>query len=221
MFRVVTVNNIPISKYSGLLLDYVYTPGAVISTLSSGAKKSIFQLFNQKSEKASLTISIAVKGRNRTETLRNKDSIYGLFSGLCEIRMDGYLFRFALASITEERKGLGIYVLTITGSASKHLPMITTTASRVYCQSQIPYTDCILKVTASHNALIYDLGPVRFNIVAQGDILTVDGINNQIKRGNVNYAKNCTFTKMPQLVPGYNDIVCEDTPQVSYYPTFY
>lgn len=221
MFRVVTINNIPLSKYSGLLLDYVYTPGAVTSTLSDGAKKSIFQLFNQKSEKASLTISIAVKGRNREETLRNKDSIYGLFSGLCEIRMDSYLFRFALASMTEERKGLGIYVLTITGSASKHLPMITTTASRVYCQSQIPYTDCILKVTVSETGTNYYLGTVKFSSVSQGDILIVDGIKNQIKKNNNNCAGSCTFTKMPRLAPGYNDIVCEDTPQVSYYPTFY
>lgn len=220
MFRVVTVNGITISRYGGVLQDYLYSPGMIVSTLSSGSRKTIFNLFSQKTEKASLTINIIVSGRNREELLQRTDSIIGMFNGLCEIRMDGYLFRFALTQVTTEKKGLKSAIVNVTGTASKHLPMMKSASRNIYCRSTVPETDCILKATATAAAQDYILGSVKFDSVAAGDVLVVDGINCKITKNGTPCAAECDFKAFTILKPGHNIITCDDIPEVSYYPTF-
>lgn len=205
-----------------MLRDYTYTPGATESVLSSGSKKTIFNLFSQKTQSGSLTIDIIVKGRNREELQRNCDNIIGLFSGLATVRLDGYLFRIALSQIGATVKlGMRGALVTITGTASKHLPMSKTNGKRVFCRSTVPETDCILTVKVSSTGTNYLLGTVRFASVAAGDELIIDGIKCKILKNGIPCASHCTFSELPKLKPGYNDIDCIDTPKVEYYPTFY
>lgn len=205
-----------------MLRDYIYTPGATNSVLSSGSKKSIFNLFSQKTQNGSLTIDIIVKGRNREELQRNCDSITGLFSGLAEVRMDGYLFRLALSQIGATAKlGMKAALVSITAAATKHLPKVEFTGKKVFCRSQVPETDCILSAEAGESGNDYILGSVTFNSVAAGDKLIVDGIKCKILKNGIPCASECTFSRFQTLKPGNNTIACADTPTITYYPTFY
>lgn len=106
-------------------------------------------------------------------------------------------------------------------SGIRHGPKQVVTGKKVYCESTLPKTDCILTVTVGKTQTNYKVGPVTFPSVTKGEKICVDGITKRILVGGVPAAQRAEWLEFPYLVPGMNNITCPDTPTVEFYPAYF
>ena len=72
----------------------------------------------------------------------------------------------------------------------------------IICESTLPYTDCVLTARVGQDGTNYQMGPVMFDIVYAGQVLTVDGITKRILVGGIPDASGAEWIQFPTLEPG-------------------
>ncbi|WP_195397734.1 MULTISPECIES: hypothetical protein [Holdemania] len=204
-----------------LTMDYTVGGYEVDSSAFMGRKRSTFVLLNHTTGFKEIVVPIVFDKKPVTV---NKDRFEALaFSGKVELEMDdGQLFTAYLSEIGEttyihpdliESEYVFIGV--------RHGRKRTVHANTLFCESTLPWTDCILTVTVGKTGKNYQIGPVVFPSVTSGQVLVVDGINKRILANGAPAAELAEWTVLPSLSPGLNAIDCADPLTVEYYPAYF
>lgn len=143
--------------------------------------------------------------------------------GKSEVELDdGFLYSVVLTDIGQASyPSPQLLEVEYTFTGVRHGEYVVTDGNVVNCDSTLPYTDCILTVTAIADRTNYKVGTVTFLEVTAGEVLVVDGINGRILVDGAPAAERAEWTEFPKLVPGVNEIVCDDALTVEFYPVFF
>ena len=204
-----------------LTMDYTVGGYEIDSSAFMGRKRSTFILLNHTTGFKEIVVPIVFDKKPVTV---NKDRFEALaFSGKVEMEMDdGQLFTAYLSEIGEityihpdliESE----YVLI----GVRHGRKRTVHANTLFCESTLPWTDCILTATVGTTGKNYQIGPVVFPSVTSGQVLVVDGINKRILVNGAPAAELAEWMVLPSLSPGLNAIDCADPLTVEYYPAYF
>lgn len=221
------INGQPLENYSAKLSDFSVGAAEVTSSYWQGVNRTNFALLKQQFGLRPITLSVAVDGDTYIDAAMMLSRLSGEMWGVVELYLpDGFSYTAVLdgSATAPERVGPGtgqtVLIQTYTLTGYRHGPMITTTGPSVWCASTMPFTDCILSVTASAAADTYTLGGATFPDVTQGESLVFDGINKRILRNGAPGAAGVEWINFPQLTPGANTVTAADTVTVQYYPCY-
>lgn len=206
-----------------LLSEYKYTPPAITAEYFRGRRRSDFSLLNTDYDLGTLDLPVIFEGKNRKDVLQKKSSFEQLCFGKTNIAMeDGFEYFAVLTSIGQT--GFAADELadcSYTFSCIRHGAYIQRQGNHIFCESTLPYTDCVLTVEVGQDGTNYQVGPVLFHKVFKGQVLTVDGIEKRIMSGGAPDAQNAEWIRFPSLVPGENTFSCLDELTIGYYPSYF
>lgn len=218
------INNIPLSEYGGQLrMEYKVSGCAIDATAFKGRKRSSFVLLNSSVGFKTLTLPVVFEGKDRDDVTQKKSRFDALIFGKNELIMDdGFQYSAYLSAIGDASYPSPSLIETDYALVGvRHGKYVQAQGTKIFCDSTLPHTDCILSVTAGRESKSYQLGTVTFSNVTKGQKLTVDGINKRILVNGVPAAERATWINFPSLSPGVNNIICEDVPTVEFYPVYF
>lgn len=218
------INKNNIDQFGAKILeDYKYTAPTLSNSIFQGRHRSSFNVLMSNYELATLEITVVFEGKDRKDVTRKKSAFDGILYGSCNIDMEDGFSYFAYADEIGEAqyKNEALIECSYTFKCIRHTALETITGNIVNCKSTLPFTDCILTVTVSKNAINYAVGPVTFPTVTAGQILTVDGIKKRILVNGAPGANFADWLTFPSLTPGQNNIQCADILTIQYYPSFF
>ena len=191
------VNNVPISEYNAMLQQDYSVSGTEINSSYADNGRSLV-LLGQKIGLKTLTVKLTFFGKTSDETYMRYSMFCASLLGVLELIMpDEKRYRCILTSV---------------GAVM---------GSRLFCESTLPKTDCILTATVGSSGENYRLGTVTFPSVTAGEVLKVDGITKRILVNGVPAAQRAEWLQFPYLVPGINNIDCKDSVTTEYYPAYF
>lgn len=218
------INDKDLCEYGGnLLMEYKVGGVELDISVFQGRKRSSFNLLDASTGLKILTLPIVFKGEDRANAAHNKSMFEQIIFGKNELVMDdGLLYTAVLSEIGEsEYIGLELLKAEYIFTGIRHGEYVEVKGNEVYCDSTLPYTDCILTVTVANDTARYNVGSVIFENVTAGEVLTVDGINGRILVNGVPAAERADWIEFPKLVPGWNTIQCDDELTIEFYPAYF
>lgn len=218
------INNKDLSEYSGKLLAEYEIGGCELELATfKGRKRSSFQVLNSTVGLKTLKLPIVFKGKDRADVSHKKSMFEQVALGKAELVMDdGLMYSVVLSSIgTNTYIGEELIETEYSFTGFRHGEYVKAEGNNVYCDSTLPYTDCILTVTVTKDDSNYKIGSVTFKNVVAGEVLTVDGINGRILVNGIPAAERADWIEFPKLTPGINHIPCIDTLTVEFYPAYF
>lgn len=218
------VNNNDLADYGGRLrMEYTYTPPTLSNEYFKGRKRSSFILLNSNFELGSLSCPVVFEGIDRNDVTMKKTAFEQIAFGHCDIDMDdGFSYFAFLDSIGDASYPSASLIETdYVFKCIRHGQYKTVEGNTVFCESTLPNTDCILSVTVGETGTNYVVGTVTFPNVTQGEQIVVDGINKRILVNGSPAADQAEWIRFPYLVPGENNLTCNDTMTVEYYPVYF
>lgn len=218
------VNSSPLEWYGGKLrMEYTVSGYELETTAFKGRKRSSFVLLNNVVGFKKINLPIVFVGESHEDVTYKKSLFDMLIFGKNELAMDdGFLFSAYLSSIGDATYPAPEMIeadYTLIGV--RHGPLVTATGNTVNCLSTLPNTDCILTTTVGQSRSNYQMDTVTFPEVTQGQVLTVDGINKRILVNGVPSAESAEWITFPSLSPGLNNLTCDDTLTVEFYPVYF
>ena len=216
------VNNVPISEYGAMMQDNYTVSGAEVSSSYAENGRSII-LLDQKIGLKSISVQLSFFGKDNDEAYSRYSAFCNsLLGGLELVMPDAKMYRCVLTAIgTETWVTEGIMDVPFTFVGYKHDALRVVVGNKVGCESTVPKTDCSLTVTVGKSGSNYKLGTVNFPTVTAGEVLKVDGITKRILVNGAPAAQRAEWLQFPYLVPGINNIECQDAVTVEYYPTYF
>lgn len=225
------VNGKLFSAYGGaMLLDYTVGGTEITNDYFRGRNRSSWNQLSTVFGMRPVKLSIVFTGSDLNRVTLQKSQFDAACFGQIELFLpDGFFYTANTVSVGDSSiVGIGETQAIIKADYSfegiRHSPMVTATlpagGGTVYCQSTLPFTDCILSCTVTAPAASYVLGGATFKNVQAGETLVFDGINKRILRGGAPGANNVNWTVFPQLIPGANNLTCVDAVIVQYYPVY-
>lgn len=218
------INLKPLYLFGGKLkMDYTYTPPEISSEYFKGRRRSGFTLLESSYDLASLSLPIVFQGEDRNDVALKKSKFEAEIFGRSDIILsDDFRYFAILDSIGEASyPSEQLAEVTYNFKCIRHGKYREIQKNTVYCESTLPDTDCILSTMVSATGKNYKIGTMTFPSVTKGERLTVDGINKRILVNGAPAANRAEWIKFPSLVPGKNNIVCQDQLTVGYYPVFF
>ncbi len=218
------INDKDLSEYNGkLLADYKVSGCELDVSVINGRKRSSFNLLNASAGLKTLTLPIEFSGSDRANASLKKSMFEQVAFGKSELAMDdGLLYSVVLTNIGDTTYiGQELIKTEYTFTGVRHGERVKNVGNIVYCDSTLPFTDCILTATATDNAIFYRVGSVTFRNVSAGETLTVDGINGRILVNGVPAAERADWIEFPKLIPGMNTLICDDVLTVEFYPAYF
>lgn len=218
------INEKPLIMFGGFMQrEYTYTPPTLTNEYFKGRQRSTFVLLTSNFDVGMLKVPIVFIGKNHNDVTFQKSSFDGTIFGMCEIEFsDGFKY-FAFPDTLGDAlyKSDSLIESEYTFKCIRHGDMKESTGNSVYCESTLPYTDCILSATVGSDSDNYVMGSVTFQNVKAGDQLTVDGINKRILVNGAPAADQATWIRFPYMTPGANSFTCVDTLTIQYYPVYF
>lgn len=218
------VNGTSLAAFGGnLTMEYKYTPPTLTNDYFKGRKRSTFILLNSNFELGTLTCPVVFEGVDRFDVTQKKSAFEQIAFGQCDIDMeDGFSYFAFLDSIGEATyPSESLIEVEYVFQCIRHGQYKTVDGNTVFCESTLPNTDCILSVTVGESGSNYVVGTVTFPNVTEGQQIVVDGINKRILVNGAPAADQAEWIKFPYLVPGENNLTCDDTMTVEYYPVYF
>lgn len=218
------INGKSLSKYNGkLLMDYNVSGCELDVSVIKNKHRSSLRLLNASAGLKNLTLPIVFRGKDRAEASANKSMFEQEAFGKSELIMDdGLQYSVVLSSIGDsDYQGMELVKTEYVFTGIRHGDYTKVVGNTVYCDSTLPYTDCILTTTVTSDSSNYKVGTVTFKEVTAGEVLTVDGINGRILVNGVPAAERADWIEFPKLIPGINNIQCADIITVEFYPAYF
>lgn len=218
------INDKSLCEYGGFLTTGYKVSGCELDvTVLQGRNRTSLGLLHASPGLKKLTVPIVFRGRSSEDVSCKKSMFEQLIFGKNELIMeDGLLYTAVLSSIgNAEFIGTKAIKTEYVFTAVRHGNYVKKNGNTVYCDSTLPYTDCILTVTVSKDSTNYKVGSVTFENVTAGEVLTVDGINGRILVNGTPAAERADWIEFPKLVPGENTIQCDDELTVEFYPAYF
>lgn len=171
-----------------------------------------------------ITLEFDVRGPDRRTVLRRKSELdAALMKGAVQLYLPDEFQYTALLQQTSgvawDTPGQGQFGYVLVGV--QHDPQVEVPDTfTIYCESTVPYTDCILRATVRQAAKKYNFCGVTFDDVHAGDVLELDGVHGRVLINGGPGLLRCNLVAWPQLVPGENRLICPDPVTVLYEPTY-
>lgn len=206
-----------------LLSDYKYTPPTVTPDHFKGRRRSNFTLLNVDVDMGKLELPMTFHARGRRDANQNKSAFDSLCLGKTDIAMeDGFQYFSVLTDIGDTTyHSSQLLECTYSFDCIRHGPYVEKHGNTIICESTLPYTDCVLTARVGQDGTNYQMGPVMFDTVYAGQVLTVDGITKRILVGGIPDASGAEWIRFPTLEPGENTFSCLDELTVGYYPSYF
>ena len=218
------INGKLLNEYNGkLLMEYKVSGCELDVSVIKGRHRSSLKLLSSSVGLKSLTLPIVFHGKDRAEASAKKSMFEQEAFGKSELIMDdGLKYSVVLSSIGDaDYQGIELVKTEYVFTGIRHGDYTEVVGNTIYCDSTLPYTDCILTATATTDRFNYKLGTVTFKNVVAGEVLTVDGINGRILVNDVPAAERADWIEFPKLIPGINNLQCDDTLTVEFYPAYF
>lgn len=218
------INNVPLEEFGAKLkMNYEIGGCELDVSVFHGRNRSFFNLLNTNVGLKELKLPIVFHGKDEADTARKKSLFEMELLGKSELTLDdGFSYSIAVQSIGKEtHQSAEMIEAEYVCAGVRHGDFIKKNGNTVYCDSTLPYTDCILTATVSADGINYKVGSVTFPEVAAGEVLTVDGINGRILIDGIPAAERADWLEFPKLKPGKNEIQCPDELTVGYYPVYF
>lgn len=218
-----------IADYGALVESFKVSAVEVENSIYQGVNRTNFNALKTVRKMRAISVNIFYQAETRRELSIIKSTLDALMDGKVELFLpDGFFYSSYLLSAGEEQilgvennKVIATCAYTFNGIRHDALETVTVESGEdMTCKSTVPYTDCRLTCTASHDYQYIDLGTVRITDVSANDVLVVDGINGRILQNGAPCAGNMSFIRFPSLVPGVNEFDCPEELIVEYYPTY-
>lgn len=227
MMSTLYINNQHIDDFHAHLLQgYTIGGTALENETFHGRNRTSFNLLAQARGLKEIGFELEFEGTTRHEVELYKSTVDAMLLGQVDLYFpDGFHYDTVISSLGDmELEGVdGRYVVgkaSYKGSGIRHGEMVTHNGNRLFCESTAPHTDCILECTLSKAYDSFTLGTVTYTGVKKGQKLRVNGIDGRILIDDAPAAGNFTFTGFPYLTAGWNNIDCNETVTVTYYPTY-
>lgn len=220
------INGVNIYDY-GVLVEKMNV-GAIETQNSvyQGVNRTNFNVLDTIQGMRTISVSLFYAAETRRELALIKSKLDNMMMGKLELFMpDGFFYSSYLVSAGEENI-LGVEHNKVIALCSyqfkgiRHDDLVTAEGNTVICKSTVPRTDCRLTCTASQDYDSLQIDTVTITNVHSGDVLTVDGITGRILQNGALCAGNMSFIHFPFLVPGENELECDEDLTVEYYPTY-
>lgn len=220
------INGVNIYDY-GVLIEKMNV-GAIETQNSvyQGVNRTNFNVLDTIQGMRTISVSLFYAAETRRELALIKSKLDNMMMGKLELFMpDGFFYSSYLVSAGEENI-LGVEHNKVIALCSyqfkgiRHDDLVTAEGNTVICKSTVPRTDCRLTCTASQDYDSLQIDTVTITNVHSGDVLTVDGITGRILQNGALCAGNMSFIHFPFLVPGENELECDEDLTVEYYPTY-
>lgn len=204
-------------------MDYKISGCELDVSIFHGRGRSFFNLLNTSVGLKTLKIPVVFHGEDEADVERKKSLFEMAVLGKSELIMDdGFKYSVVLTDIGQaSHPSTQMIEVEYTFTGVRHDEYMVVIGNSVFCDSTLPYTDCILTATVSADGTNYKVGTVTFLEVTAGEVLVVDGINGRILVDGAPAAERAEWTEFPKLVPGMNEIACSDVLTVEFYPVYF
>lgn len=206
-----------------ILSAYEYTPPEITAEYFKGRQRSDFITFSTSLGMAKLELTVTFYHERWREVTQNKAAFDGKCLGRTNIVLgDGYEYFAILTEIGESNyRSPRVLECSYSFEVIRHGPYMEKKGNTIFCESTLPYTDCVLSARVSQDGTNYQMGPVMFAEVYAGQVLTVDGIDKRILVGGAPDARGAEWVRFPSLEPGENHFSCLDELTIGYYPSYF
>lgn len=206
-----------------LLSGYKYVPPEVTTDYFKGRRRSSFTLLDVNLDMARLELPIVFHACGRRDANQNKSMFDRICLGKTDIALgDGYQYFAVLTEMGEVTyHSPELLECTYSFACVRHGSYVEKHGNTIICESTLPYTDCVLTARVGQDGTNYQMGPVMFDTVYAGQVLTVDGITKRILVGGIPDASGAEWIRFPTLEPGENTFSCLDELTVGYYPSYF
>lgn len=218
------INLKPLYLFGGKLrVDYTYTPPEISSEYFKGRRRTSFTLLESSYDMAALSLPIVFYGQNRNDVALKKSKFEAEIFGRSDIIMEDDFMYFAILNSIGDAAYPSEQLIEVTYDFKciRHGKYKEIQKNMIYCESTLPDTDCILSTTVGSTGKNYKVGTATFPSVTKGEKITVDGINKRILVNGAPAANRAQWIRFPSLVPGKNNISCQDKLTVGYYPVYF
>ena len=220
------INDQDIRDFGALVESLKVGASPVTNHIYQGRNRTNFTELSYEIGMLPLTVSIFFSAGSRRELSVNKSRLDAALIGKPELLLpDGFYYTASLQSAGElamlgQEDNQMIALCAYTFTAIRHDALRTVTGNTFRAEGTAPRMDAKLVCTASQAYSMIQVGTVIFHNVAQGDVLTADGINGRLLINGTPAAQRTTFMRLPFVVPGLQTISCPETLTVSYAPTW-
>ena len=225
------INGTNIADFGVLVENFKVGAIDTQSNAYQGVNRTNFNVLDTIQYMRSISVNLFYSAATRRELALIKSKIDNMMTGKLELWVpDGFYYSAYLIHAGEEtylgQEGNKVIALCpYQFKGIRHDPLVTVETSAaddnlIYCKSTVPKTDCRLTCTASQDYASLQIDTVTITSVHEGDVLTVDGITGRILQNGALCAGNMSFIHFPSLVPGNNEIECDEDLIVEYYPTY-
>lgn len=220
------INGVNIADFGVLVENLKVGAIETQNSVYQGVNRTNFNVLDSLQYMRAINTSLFYTAPTRRELALIKSKLDNMMVGKLDLWMpDGFYYDAYLVNAGEETY-LGVEHNKVIALCSyqfkgvRHDPLETVKNNTVFCKSTVPNTDCRLTCTASQDYDSLQIDTVTITGVHEGDVLTVDGITGRILQNGALCAGNMSFIHFPSLVPGNNEIECDEDLTVEYYPTY-
>jgi hypothetical protein len=224
-FETAYVNGVSILDVGAILESYTVGGTEITNEIYQGRNRTHFNLLAKQFGRKTVTMTVFFHAVDRHLLTIQQSKLTAMLTGVVELMLpDGFYYRSTLDEVGDlsiigvDGKGC-IAECTYTLSGIQHDEMVTVEGNTVVAEGTLWSMDCILTCTASRAYSSIRVGTVTFTNVAQGAVLTADGINGRLLK-NGKPTTGASFTHLPYLVPGEQTIQCPEILTVQYYPSY-
>jgi hypothetical protein len=224
-FETAYVNGVSILDVGAILESYTVGGTEITNEIYQGRNRTHFNLLAKQFGRKTVTMTVFFHAVDRHLLTIQQSKLTAMLTGVVELMLpDGFYYRSTLDEVGDlsiigvDGKGC-IAECTYTLSGIQHDEMVTVEGNTVVAEGTLWSMDCILTCTASRAYSSIRVGTVTFTNVAQGAVLTADGINGRLLK-NGTPTTGASFTHLPYLVPGEQTIQCPEILTVQYYPSY-
>lgn len=224
-FETAYVNGVSILDVGAVLESYSVGGTEITNETYQGRNRTHFNLLAKQFGRKTVTMTVFFHAVDRHLLTIQQSKLTAILTGVVELMLpDGFYYRSTLDEVGDlsiigvDGKGC-IAECTYTLSGIQHDEMVTVEGNTVVAEGTLWSMDCILTCTASRAYSSIRVGTVTFTNVAQGAVLTADGINGRLLK-NGTPTTGASFTHLPYLVPGEQTIQCPEILTVQYYPSY-
>ncbi len=218
------INGKDVSAYGAITLSgYKYTPPKIEQEYFKGRQRTGFTILCRETGMGQLDLTLTFYDRHWRDVTQKKAAFDRICMGEVEISIgDGYEYRSVLTEIGQSnQRTRRVLECTYSFDCVRHGPYVEKHGNTIICESTLPYTDCVLTARVGQDGTNYQMGPVMFDTVYSGQVLTVDGITKRILVGGEPDASGARWLRFPSLEPGENTFSCLDELTVGYYPSYF
>jgi hypothetical protein len=224
-FETAYVDGVPILDVGAVLESYSVGGTEITNETYQGRNRTHFNLLAKQFGRKTVIMTVFFHAVDRHLLTIQQSKLTAMLTGVVELFLpDGFYYRSTLDEVGDlqiigvDGKGC-IAECTYTLSGIQHDELVTVEGNTVVAEGTLWQMDCILSCTASRAYGSIQVGTVTFTNVAQGAVLTADGINGRLLK-NGTPTTGASFTHLPYLAPGEQTIQCPEILTVQYYPSY-